>query len=259
MGIFRLLCIGDVVGQCGVEYLERHLWNFRTANRVDMTVVNGENAAVGNGLDIQSARRLLDAGADILTSGNHIWQKKDIRTFLEENETLLRPANYPDGCPGSGYTVIRADGYRFLVINLMGTVYLEPLGDPFAAADRILSRMAGQFDMAVLDFHAEVTSEKIAMGRYLDGRVSAVFGTHTHVQTADEQILPAGTGYITDLGMTGPDDSVLGVKVSCILEKFTTRMPVRFETAEGKVTAHGALFEIDPESGRTVAVSRVIF
>lgn len=256
---FRILCVGDVVGQIGVEYLEQTLWKYRTQKRADMVIVNGENAAVGNGLDAGSAQRLLDCGADVLTSGNHIWQKKDIRVFLDEHSELLRPANYPDSCPGTGYGIFRINGYRVLVFNLMGTVYLEPLADPFVTADRILNRMAGQYDFAVLDLHAEATSEKIAMGYFLDGRVAAVFGTHTHVQTADERILPRGTGYMTDLGMTGPDESVLGVAVSCVLEKFTTRMPVRFETADGHVTAHGVLLTVDPETGKCVAIERLTF
>ena len=256
---FRILCIGDVVGPAGVEYLEKHLWQYRTEQRADMVIVNGENAAIGNGIDCQSAERLLASGADVITSGNHVWQKKDIRTFLDERRELLRPANYPDTCPGTGYGIFSINGYRVLVFNLMGTVYLEPLADPFASADRILNRMAGQYDFAILDLHAEATSEKIAMGYFLDGRVAAVFGTHTHVQTADPHVLPHGTGYVTDLGMTGADESVLGVKVSCILEKFTTRMPVRFEAADGKVTSHGILLCVDPESGKCTSIENISF
>ena len=259
METLRILCLGDVVGQGGVLYLEQNLRRKRDELGADMVVVNGENAAIGNGLDAQSARRLFDAGADVLTSGNHIWQKREIRTVLEEDPRVLRPANYPASCPGAGYHILCINGYRILVMNVMGTVFLDALFDPFVTVERILDRCEGQFDFAILDIHAEATSEKIALARFFDGRVSVIFGTHTHVQTADACILPRGSAYMTDLGMTGPVDSILGVKVDCILAKFRTHMPVRVETADGAVRSTGFLAEFSADTGKALSVRLISF
>ncbi|MBO5670022.1 MAG: YmdB family metallophosphoesterase, partial [Clostridia bacterium] len=198
------------------------------------------------------------AGADVITTGNHVWQKKDIRDMLCDSEQIIRPANYPPACPGAGYTVRDCLGWRILVINVMGTVYMDSLESPFDAVDRILAREAGRYDIAVLDVHAEATSEKIALGRYFDGRINIIFGTHTHVPTADLRILPHGSGYITDLGMFGPEESVLGVKTDIIIEKFRTKMPVRFEIADGPLVLCGACFTYDTDKKCITEVQQII-
>ncbi len=255
----KILALGDVVSPAGVAYLTENLWRIRRENGVDFTVVNGENASVGNGLDPESANSILQAGADVITGGNHIFKKNSLHRMLDECDKVIRPANYPAGTPGCGYTITCADGYRILVMNVMGVIYCEPLYCPFETVEAILRREEGKYDISLLDVHAEATSEKMALGRYFDGRISAVFGTHTHVQTADEQIFPGGTGYITDLGFTGPHDSILGVKSEIITEKLRTHLPKRFEFAEGDVAATGALFDIDLSSGRCVSAQRIKF
>lgn len=241
----KILAIGDVVGPAAIEYMSSRLRNFVSAQRVALTLVNGENASVGNGLGRADAEAILDAGADVITGGNHIWQKKDLRDFLDTSERIIRPANYPSQNPGNGYTIADADGYRVLVMNVMGVIYGEPLADPFETVERILKREEGNYDIATLDIHAETTSEKYALARYFDGRVNVIYGTHTHIPTADEQVLPKGSGYITDLGMTGPHDSILGVKSECIIHKLTTKLPTRFEIAENDLRVNGAMFELD--------------
>lgn len=255
---FRILAIGDVVGAEAVKYLSSKLWSFRKENNISMVVCNAENAAVGNGLDPQSADKLLTSGCDILTGGNHIFKKKEIRAYLDNSLTVIRPANYPAGAPGSGYTTIDIDGYKVLVINLLGQVFMEPLDCPFQTLERILSREEGRYDFSILDIHAETTSEKLAIARCFDGKLDCIFGTHTHVQTADEQILPQKTGYITDLGMTGPTDSILGVRSDIIIEKLRTKLPVKFELAVGNISAHGVIFDLD-RSGGCKNVTRVQF
>ncbi len=257
MGKMNVLAVGDVVGPESVQFLEVHLWDIRKKFEIEFAIINGENAAVGNGIDVSSARSLLQSGADVVTTGNHVFKKREIREFISSNGHVIRPANYPDGCPGSGYTIENICGYRVLVINVLGTVYLEALDNPFHTVDKILTREAGRYDFAIMDIHAEATAEKIAMARYFDGRISIIFGTHTHVQTADEMILPNGTGYITDVGMTGPEISVLGVRPDCIITKMMTKMPVRFEVAEGHIVICGAVFTLDTDTGRVVEVHRI--
>ncbi|MBQ3184221.1 MAG: YmdB family metallophosphoesterase [Clostridia bacterium] len=253
----KILAIGDVVGPAAIEYMSKKLRNFVSAERVSLTLVNGENASVGNGLTRADAIAILDAGADVITGGNHIWQKKDLRDFLDTSERIIRPANYPSANPGNGYTIADADGYRVLVMNVMGVIYGDSLADPFETVERILKREEGNYDIATLDIHAETTSEKYALARYFDGRINVIYGTHTHIPTADEQVLPKGTGYITDLGMTGPHDSILGVKSECIIHKLTTKLPTKFEIAENDLRVNGALFELDPSTGRVNKVTRV--
>ena len=255
---FRILALGDAVGPDAVKHLASNLWNFRKEHKISMVVCNAENAAVGNGLDPQSAEKLLSAGCDILTSGNHIFKKKEIRSYLENSTTLIRPANYPFGAPGGGHTTTIIDGYRVLVINVLGVIFLEPLACPFATVDRILEREQGKYDFSILDIHAEATSEKIALARWFDGRIVCIFGTHTHVPTADAQVLPNGSGYVTDLGMTGPVDSILGIRSDIIIEKMRTKLPVKFELASGKIEAQGVIFELDM-NGRCQSVERVAF
>lgn len=256
-GEARILAIGDVVGKSGTEFISEKLWGLRKFYGVDMVVANGENAAPGNGLDKDTAESLFRAGVDVITSGNHIFRKSVAETLLESQENVLRPANYPSACPGSGWCIFDMCSYKVLVINLLGTVFMESLASPFEAADRILEREKGNFDFAVLDIHAEATSEKLALAKYLDGRVSAVFGTHTHVQTADEQIFPGGTGYITDAGMCGPHDSVLGIKNEIIIRKFLTKMPVRHEEADTPPALCGCLFTLSLSSGKCTGVQRI--
>ena len=253
---FNVLAVGDVVGQESVAYLEKTLGRLRDRLNVDFCVVNGENAAAGNGIDRQSAERIFRSGADVITSGNHIWQKKEAYSLLDEAEYLLRPANYPSDAPGNGYVVIDVGGLRVLVISVMGVVFLDPLDDPFRTVDRILKEVK-DYDLSFVDLHAEATSEKRAMGFYLDGRVTALWGTHTHVQTSDLTILPNGTGYITDLGMTGPRVSVIGTKPEQSIAMFRGELTSRFECAPGACRMTGALFTIDARTRHCTAAERV--
>ena len=255
----KILAVGDVVGNGGTNYVRRYLWTIRRKCRADVVVLNGENAARGNGLDKDTAEALLAAGADVITSGNHIWKKHETRHFLDDMPLVLRPANYPLRAPGNGCTVIEVNGVRLLVLSLLGNTFMpDNLASPFETADMILERMTGEYDICVTDIHAEATSEKAALARYLDGRVSVVFGTHTHVQTNDARVLPNGTGFVTDIGMVGYEESVLGVRSDCVLERFLTQMPTRFEEpTEGDIRFCGALFEVDERTGLTAEVSLV--
>lgn len=257
MSQYRLLALGDVVGEEAVMRLRRILPGLKREYEIDFTVANGENAAVGNGLDRASAKALFDSGIDVLTSGNHIFRKPEIQAYIEETPYLLRPANYPKGTPGKGAVVFDAFGTRVLVMNVLGTVYLDALDCPFRAVEEMLQAHAGQYDLSVLDIHAEATSEKLAIAHVFDGRISAIFGTHTHVQTADEIVLSGGTGYITDLGMCGPADSILGVSKERVITKLRTKMPVRFENPAGPTQLNGAVFTIDRQSKRAVKVERL--
>ena len=256
----NILCIGDVCGSVGCNFLRQKLPAFKKLKAIDMVVVNGENASDGNGLLPGSAEHLLASGADVLTGGNHSFQRRESPALYEENERVLRPANYPAGAPGSGMTVVDFGYTTVAVINLSGVVYLEPLACPFQTADRLVAeaRAAGA-KIILIDFHAEATAEKRGLGFYLDGQVSALFGTHTHVQTADEQILPGGTGYITDLGMTGPIQSVLGVRPELAIAKMKTHLPVRFENAPAPCMVNGCIFTVDVKTGLCTDVERVNF
>ena len=260
MSTFKILALGDVVGPGAVNYLERNLRKKISEYGADITLVNGENAATGNGLDTASANALLDAGADVLTTGNHIYRHSSLHSFLDDSPYIIRPMNYPSECPGNGYTVFKSCGLRILIMNVMGNIYSsEAMNCPFESVERILKREEDGYDIAVLDIHAETTSEKAAIARYFDGRISVVYGTHTHVQTADARILPNGTGFITDLGMCGPDDSILGVDPRCIINKLRLHMPQRFTVPEGKITATGALFEVDLNTKKTVSAQGISF
>lgn len=256
----KILALGDVVGECTLPFLQKTLWEKRRALGADLVIANGENVCDIHGLSQKAAEALFAAGVDFLTSGNHIFDRRDAHTFLNDTHSVIRPCNYPAACPGEGARVITsAEGWRVLVVNVSGSVFMDALGDPFRAVESELERARRTYDLAVLDIHAEATSEKLALARYFDGRFAAIFGTHTHVQTADEQILPNGTGYITDLGMTGPTNSILGVTPTDVIEKLRTHMPRRFTVAEGEIAACGALFDIDPVTGKANAVSRVKF
>jgi 2',3'-cyclic-nucleotide 2'-phosphodiesterase len=251
----NILAIGDVVGSIGCRFLRKHLPAVKKLKGIDLVIANGENSADGNGLTPASARYLFDSGVDVITTGNHSFRRKESYDFYDSCPALLRPANYPAAAPGKGLEVVDLGRIQVGIVNLIGTVYMESMESPFDAADRILS--AGVPKITLVDFHAEATGEKRSLAYYLDGRVSAVFGTHTHVQTADETILPNGTGYLSDLGMTGPIHSVLGVKPELVIRKMRTKMPVRFAVADGDCRIDGAVFSIDEKTGKTICIERL--
>lgn len=257
--MIKVLCLGDVVGEEGVAFLENggRLRKLIAKTGADLVIVNGENSAEGNGISRDSAERIYECGADIITGGNHTFRRREIYSMLDDEDYLIRPANYPAEAPGMGYVIADVRGYRVLVMNLLGVVYMDPMTPPAECAERILRNEKGKYDIALCDIHAEATSEKMFFARYFDGRLSAVWGTHTHVATADAQILPKGTGYVTDLGMCGSHNGILGVKTEAIVHKFTVKTPVMFEPAKGNCQLHGAYFEIDEKSGRCVRAERV--
>ncbi len=255
----RILALGDVVGSAAIRHLEQHLWKIRDREHVDAVIANGENATEIRGLCAKDAMALLDAGADVITLGNHAFGMRDLYPILENSDRVIRPANYPPQAPGAGYTVQNVDGWKMLCINVSGRMYLDPLASPFDTVDRILDREKGNYDFSVLDIHAEATSEKLALAHYFDGRIGAIYGTHTHVPTADERILKKGTGYLTDVGMCGPVDSILGTAVEPVIEKFRIQTPVRFEVAGGTVEANGVLFDLDPQRNCTTSIRRITF
>lgn len=254
----KVLVLGDVVSEHGCEYMLKNLAKFKRDNNIDACIANGENSAMGNGISAFSASQLTNAGVDFITTGNHVFKREDIKDFLDENDYIIRPCNYPKNTAGKGFSVIDLGRYQIHVINVMGTIYLEPLKNPFAALDEVLEEI-GKQKFIIVDIHAEATSEKKALGYYLDGRVSAVFGTHTHVQTADEQILENGTGYITDVGMCGAIQSVLGVKKEAIIKRLTSHLPTKFETATGACQADGCIFTLDNATGKCTKVQRINF
>ena len=254
----RILFIGDIVGKPGREIIRNGLHDFRRKENVDVVIANGENTAGGSGLTPKIAEELFDDGIDILTSGDHIWKKKEIYDFLDTTDRLIRPANYPRGAPGRGSTAVDVKGAgKIGVINLIGRVFMEAVDCPFERVRAELEKLRQITPVIIVDMHAEATSEKIAMGWYLDGTVSAVIGTHTHIQTADEKILPGGTAYITDCGMTGPYDSVIGRKKEQIITRFLTGLPIRFEMAAEGVEMHGVVIDIDNRSGKAQNIKRV--
>lgn len=256
----KILTIGDIVGAISIEYLSKNLSKFLRENKVDFVIANAENASEIKGLSKNDAEALFNLGVDFITLGNHTYGKKDIYSFLDDNDyRMIRPCNFPAKSPGSGYATVNVDGYKILIINALGTMYMTPLNSPFEMIDKVLERERGNYDFAILDIHAEATSEKLAIAHYFDGKIAIVFGTHTHVQTADEQILPNGSAYITDIGMTGPVNSILGTKIETIVNKFTTQLPQLFSVADGEVKAHGALFDIDPNTTKVKTISRVKF
>lgn len=251
----KLLMIGDVVGSAGCRFLAAKLPALKREHGIDVTVVNGENSADGNGITAGSARALFAAGADLITTGNHAFQRKnDLHLF--ENECILRPENYGSACPGRGYTVYDMGAVQLAVVNMQGVLFMEALENPFDAMDRVLSVI--QTPNILVDFHAEATSEKQALGHYLAGRVSAVIGTHTHVPTADARILGGHTGYLTDAGMTGAEDSVLGVKKDTAIDRLHLHVPVRFEEADGACWLCGVVLELDQKCGKCTKITPVI-
>ncbi|MBR2417143.1 MAG: TIGR00282 family metallophosphoesterase [Clostridia bacterium] len=253
----NILVLGDVVGEIGCQFLRKKLPAFKKHKAIDFTVANGENSGTGNGITPFSAEYLFSSGVDFITTGNHVFRRKEVYDLLDESEFIIRPANYAKTCPGKGYSIIDAGRYSIGVINLAGSMYLDKCNCPFEEADRLIEEIKKQTSIILVDFHAEATSEKKALGFYLDGRVSALFGTHTHVQTSDATILKNGTGYITDLGMCGVIDSVLGVDKDIVIEKFKSGMPCRFDGAKGECMLNGCIFTIDEKSGRCISVESV--
>lgn len=254
----NILVIGDIVGRPGRRAIKALLPALRQEHQIDFVIANAENAAGGRGLTLDIMEELLFMGIDVLTMGNHVWDNKDILRFIDDEPRLIRPLNYPGPCPGQGYHVYTAGfNKKVAVVNASGRVFLPPLDCPFATADAVVEGLRDQADIIIVDFHAEATSEKVAFGYYFDGRVQAVLGTHTHIQTSDERILPLGTAYITDLGMTGPYESVLGMKKELVLEKFLSGRPVRLEVASGAAQLQGALLIINEDSDQVSKIVRI--
>lgn len=253
--LFTVLALGDVVGSAGLEAVSKHLPELKRNIQPDITVINAENCADSNGTDLKGAAALLNAGADVLTGGNHTVRMHELFDALDENDVILRPLNLPPLCPGKGHAVLTArSGIRVLVISAIGQTFMPPCENPFLATDRLLKEKAGTFDLAVCDLHAEATSEKAAYAEYFDGRINVVFGTHTHVQTSDKRFFPKGTGFVTDIGMCGVTDSILGVKSDAVIKQFTVGVHDRFERAKGNAVLHGAVFEINHETKRVVNI-----
>ena len=254
----RILMIGDVVGAPGCAFVRRHLPALKKMKGVDLCIANGENSAVGNGILPGSAQHLFDSGVDFITTGNHAFNRREAYPFFDERHDVIRPANYPDGNPGTGYGIVDMGRTQVAVLNLSGNAFMnDNYENAFLCADRMLQKLQ-TYRIIVVDLHAESTGEKRALGFYLDGKVSVVAGTHTHVQTADAQVLPGGTGYITDLGMTGPRQSVLGVKSEIIIERMRTGMPARFDVPDtDDCILNGCLFDVDDKTGKTVSAERI--
>lgn len=251
----NLLFIGDVVGRSGCDFIKKNLYKIKKDYEIDVTIINGENSAPGNGITKASAEELLNYGADIITTGNHAFRRKEIEDIFEL-ENIIRPVNFPDGCIGHGYGKYDFGKFRLAVINLMGTVYMDALDNPFSVMDRILDQI--DTPNIIVDFHAEATAEKKSMGHYLAGRVTAVLGTHTHVQTADETILKNHTAYITDVGMTGPEDSVLGVTTDIAVDKLRFKTPVRFVESENPAFLNAVVLNIDTKLGISTKIERLV-
>lgn len=251
----RILFVGDIVGSPGRRILKDHLADILEQRKVDLAIVNCENAASGFGITPKLADELFAAGAEVLTGGNHIWDRKEIMEYFPHQTRLLRPANFPEGLPGSGLFVGNSrGGIPYAVLNLQGRTFMAPIDCPFRTAERELARIPSSVKIIVVDMHAETTSEKQAMGWFLDGKVSAVVGTHTHVATADAHVLPKGTAFITDVGMTGPHDSIIGMEKSPIIDRFLHSLPARFEVAENDIQMHAVFIDVDETSGRTRAI-----
>jgi 2',3'-cyclic-nucleotide 2'-phosphodiesterase len=258
--VIRILFIGDIVGRPGRELVRRGLPALRDYHQIDLVIANVENAAAGFGITREIGDEFLDRGIEVMTSGNHIWDRKEAIDYIGAEPRLLRPANFPAGVPGNGSYVTRTRGGTSVgVVNVMGRVFMVSIDDPFAVALREIEAVKQRARIVFVDFHAEATSEKIAMGWHLDGKATAVVGTHTHVQTADDRILPRGTAYLTDVGMTGPHDSIIGVDIGAALGRFLTGMPARFETAEGNPRLNAVIIEADEQTGRAVDIERLSY
>jgi len=253
----RIFFVGDIVGKPGREALEHNLPHILQSRGIDLCIANAENAAAGNGITPRLGEEFLSLGIDVLTSGNHVWDKKEVLPYFDQQPRLLRPANYPPTAPGKGlYKGTARNGQPFAVLNLQGRVFMPSIDCPFRIGDELLAQLGDSVKVIFVDFHAEATAEKQAVGWYFDGRVSALVGTHTHVATADEQVLPKGTAYISDAGMTGPHNSVIGVKKEIIIPKFINQLPARFETATEDVQINGVEIEVDDTTGRALSIQR---
>ncbi|OAT86698.1 TIGR00282 family metallophosphoesterase [Desulfotomaculum copahuensis] len=253
----RFLMVGDIVGAPGRRAVRENVPALRSGMKIDFVIANGENAAGGNGITREVAKELLSCGVDVLTMGNHVWNHKEALNYIAGEERMVRPLNYPPGAPGAGVRIFELETVKIAVVNCSGRIFMASLDCPFRAMDQVLNALEGKAGIILVDFHAEATSEKVAMGWHLAGRVAAVCGTHTHVQTADERVLPGGTAYITDVGMTGPRDSVIGVKRELVLEKFISQLPRRFEVAVGLYQFNAVLIDIDAETGEAVEIRRI--
>ncbi len=254
----KILFIGDIIGKPGRKAVKELLPSLVASREIDLVIANCENAAAGFGITREIVEELYAAHIDILTSGNHVWDKKEALEFISDYETLLRPANYPAGVPGRGSTLYPTPAGEMVgVLNLAGRIFMQPIDCPFVCAKKEIARLQTKTHVIIVDIHAEATSEKKALGWYLDGEVSAVLGTHTHVQTADDEILPGGTAYLSDVGMTGPFDSVIGIRKETIIEKFLTQIPNKFDVAKNDVRLQGALLDIDAETGKALAIERI--
>ena len=253
----KILAVGDIVGSAGVNELKLRLKEIKEKESIDFTIVNGENSAEGMGITEKNFNDIISQGVDVVTMGNHTWGKKDIFKFIDDSK-LLRPANYPKGVVGKGLGIYECKDKKIAVMNFLGRVDLNVLTEnPFILAKEMVEELQGKVDMIFIDFHAEATAEKIAMGRFLDGKITGLFGTHTHVQTADEQILPNGTAYITDLGMTGPRDSVIGMDMQVSFKRFETTLPEKYKLAEGECMLNAVEFEVDEKTNKVTEIKRI--
>lgn len=253
----KILAVGDIVGESGVRKLKEELPKIKKEKNIDFVITNGENSAGGMGLTEKNFKDIIEAGTNVVTMGNHTWGKKDIFKFID-NPNLLRPANYPKGVVGKGLGIYECKGKKIAVMNFLGRVDLNILTEnPFVLAKEMVEEIQDKVDMIFIDFHAEATAEKIAMGRFLDGKITALFGTHTHVQTADEQILPNGTAYITDLGMTGPKESVIGMDIQASLKRFETTLPEKYKLAEGSCILNAVVFDTNDENNKITGIERI--
>jgi metallophosphoesterase (TIGR00282 family) len=249
----KILAIGDIVGKPGREAVHEFVPDLRREYGLDFVIANGENAAGGFGLTVSTSEEILASGVDIITSGNHIWAQKEIIPYLDEDVPIIRPLNYPAGTPGRGYKLVR----KVLVVNLIGRTFMNSYDCPFRTMDALLENISPKPKIIIIDFHAEATSEKVALGRYLDGRVTAVLGTHTHVGTVDTRLLPGGTAYVTDIGMTGPDDSVIGDDSAAVIQRFLTMMPHHLSVGRGKPVFNAVMVEVDEKTGRATGIERI--
>lgn len=253
----KILAVGDIVGECGVQKLKNVLPKIKQEEQIDFVITNGENSAGGMGITERNYRDMLECGTDVVTMGNHTWGKKDIFKFIDEPQ-IIRPANYTKGLPGKGYITFKVKDKTIAVINLIGRVDINVLSEnPFKVASNLVEELKEQADIIIIDFHAEATAEKIALGHYLDGKVTAIFGTHTHVQTADAKILPNGTGYITDIGMTGPEHSVIGMEISASIKRLETTLPEKYRLAEGNCILNGVIFEVNDETNKVIDIKTI--
>ena len=253
----RILAVGDLIGESGLKKAKEIVSELKEKEKIDFIIVNGENVAEGMGITLKHFNNILSIGTNVVTMGNHTWAKKDIFSFIN-HEQLIRPANYPEGVPGKGYIICKCKDKKIGVINLIGRTEMGILTEnPFVIGKRIVEKLKKEVDIVIIDFHAEATAEKVAMGNYLDGIATIVYGTHTHVQTSDDRILPKGTGYLTDIGMTGPKNSVIGMDIEASLKRFVTALPERYKMAEGECIFNGCIFEINDETCKVNKINRI--